>query len=300
MNESKLGKKVVFIYNPSSGKGRVEKNLDFIVNEINKKYGSVDVIRTKSAEHLTESVRNACYEYDYLFFSGGDGTFNMVVNSIPFEVEKLPIFGYLPGGSTNDMSYNVNISRMNVKKGIVDLMNSKPKKYDIGYMGKNKFIYVACVGAFTDIPYITPQEDKRKWGGLAYLYYGLKSIFKNFKPYNITVNGIKYTTPLIIFSNSKEVASFKINPFTAQDTNKYYACIVKNGKLKGILNVCYLFAFGLEKAIKKGIVEYAEAPMFTIESDQKLWDYDGEFRECEFPTYCGYSGRSIMLLVNRE
>lgn len=116
MSESTLRKKVVFIYNPSSGKGRVEKNLDFIVNEIKKKYGSVDVIKTKSAEHLTESVRNACYEYDYLFFSGGDGTFNMVVNSIPFEVEKLPIFGYLPGGSTNDMSYNVNISRMNVKK----------------------------------------------------------------------------------------------------------------------------------------------------------------------------------------
>ena len=127
MNESKLGKKVVFIYNPSSGKGRVEKNLDFIVNEIKKKYGSCDVIRTKSAEHLSESVHNACLEYDYLFFSGGDGTFNMVVNSIPFDTEKLPIFGYLPGGSTNDMSYNVNISRMNVKKGIVDLKQDLTK-----------------------------------------------------------------------------------------------------------------------------------------------------------------------------
>ena len=89
-------------------------------------------------------------------------------------------------------------------------------------------------------------------------------------------------------------------PAPSSGSNKLWWVLSANGAWKGILNVCYLFAFGLEKAIKKGIVEYAEAPIFTIESDQKLWDYDGEFRDCEFPTYCGYSGRSIMLLVNRE
>ena len=289
--------KVIFIYNPSSGKGRVEKNLDFIIKNITDRFGNCDIIRTKSAEHLRESVDQACREYDYLFFSGGDGTFNMVVNAIP-DIPKLPIFGYLPGGSTNDMSYNLNLSKK-VKKGIVDLLNSKPKQYDIGYLGNNKFIYVACIGCFTDIPYITPADQKKKWGGLAYAYYGIKSAFST-KLYNITLNGSIYRTPLVFISNSKEVASFRINPFTKQDTNKYYAVVVKNGIFRGLFNVAYLFAFGLERAIKRKKVYFEESTIFSIDADATLWDFDGEFKEAEFPNFCGYSGRSIMILSNRD
>lgn len=290
--------KVVFIYNPSSGKHKVKNNLDFIVKEIMDKYGSCDVIETKSPDHLRESVIESCKKYDYLLFSGGDGTFNMVVNSIPYELEKLPIFGYLPGGSTNDMSYNLNLSK-DIKKGIVDLMNSKPKKYDVGYMGDNKFIYVATIGAFTDIPYITPQKDKAKFGVLAYIYYGVKSIF-TLKLHKITINGTMYQTPLVIFSNSKEVASFRINPLTPQDSNKYYCVVVKKGFFKGILNVAYLFAFGLERAIKAKKVHFEESTLFSINAKDAIWDFDGEFGKVSFPNVCGYSGHSIMVLSNRD
>lgn len=291
-------KKVMFLYNPSSGKGKVEKNIDMIVSEITAKFGSCDVVRSKSAEHMIETVKSACLEYDYLLFSGGDGTFDIVVNAIP-DIDNLPIFGFLPGGSTNDMGYNLNISN-NIKKGIHDLLNSKPRKYDVGYMGDNKFIYVSCIGAFTDIPIITPQEHKKKWGALAYGYYGIKSMFKT-KLYKITINGIRYETPLVIISNSKEVASFRINPFTKQDTNYYYAVIVNKGFFRGLFNVAYLFAFGVDQAIKRGKVHYEEAQIFSIDSEtEDMWDFDGEFKKVTFPTSAGYSGRSIMVLSNRE
>ena len=290
--------KVIFIYNPFAGNGRIEKNITLIVNEIKEKFGSCDVVKSQSAEHLIETVKTACTEYDYLLFSGGDGTFDIVVNAIP-DIDNLPIFGYLPGGSTNDMSYNLNINK-NIKKGIHDLLNSKPKKYDIGYMGDNKFIYVACIGAFTDIPIITPQEHKKKWGALAYFYYGIKSIF-NTKLFKITLNGIIYETPLVIISNSKEVASFRINPFRKQDTNSYYAVVVNKGAFRGLFNVAYLFAFGVDQAIKRGKVHFEEAQIFSIDSSNTdMWDFDGEFKKVSFPTSAGYSGRSIMVLSNRE
>ena len=254
-------KKVMFLYNPSSGKGKVEKNIDMIVSEITAKFGSCDVVKSKSAAHMIETVKSACLEYDYLLFSGGDGTFDIVVNAIP-DIDNLPIFGFLPGGSTNDMGYNLNISN-NIKQGIHDLLNSKPKKYDVGY-------------------------------------YGVKSMFKT-KLYKITINGIRYETPLVIISNSKEVASFRINPFTKQDTNYYYAVIVNKGFFRGLFNVAYLFAFGVDQAIKRGKVHYEEAQIFSIDSEtEDMWDFDGEFKKVTFPTSAGYSGRSIMVLSNRE
>lgn len=289
--------RVLFMYNPSSGKGKIEKNLDLIIREITKKYGSCDVIRTQSKEHLQKTVKTACEKYDYLFFSGGDGTFNMVVNSIP-DIEHLPIFGYLPGGSTNDMSYNLNISK-NPKKGIFDLLNSKPKKYNIGHIGDTRFIYVADFGAFTNISHITPQEAKRKWGWLSYAVYGVRSAF-SIKTYTVVVDGEIYKTPFMCISNSREVASFRISPEKKQEDRMYYVVIAKDGFLKGIFNLVYLFAFGLDAAIRAKKVISFNASSFKLSCTNTEWDVDGERVSVKFPVVCGYSGKSIQVLSNRE
>ena len=290
--------KVIFIYNPTSGRGRVEKNLDFIIGEISAKYGMCDVIRTMSPEHLTESVRESCYKYDYLFFSGGDGTFNMVVNAIP-DIERLPVFGFLPGGTTNDMSYNLGISRRNVRKGVHDLLNAEPKRYDVGYIGDTKFIYVADLSSYINAIHITPKSEKKKWGPLAYVYYLLMA-FAHSKEYVVYLNGVKYITPMVIISNSKEVASFVINKNHKQDEGKYYACIVKKGPLRGLTNIAYLFAFGVKAAYLSKRIEVVEGSILEILTDEKSWDVDGEYVELSFPAICGYSGRSITVLSNRK
>ena len=203
--------KALFLYNPSSGKGRVLKHLPLIESELKKKHGQVDIVKSLSPEFFSETIKKACEEYDYIYFSGGDGTFNMVINAVPFDRDKLPIFGFLPGGSTNDMSYNLNISKK-IKKGIIDLVNSKPKEYNVGLIGDKRFIYVADFGMFTNISHITPQRDKKRFGRLAYGYYGVKSVFNSVKSYRIVVDGVIYNSPLMIISNSREVGSFKINP----------------------------------------------------------------------------------------
>lgn len=44
---------------------------------------------------------------------------------------------------------------------------------DIGSFGPDRFFtYVAGLRIFTDVPYETPQEDKRIWGRLAYIMNG--------------------------------------------------------------------------------------------------------------------------------
>ena len=290
--------KVIFVYNPSSGKGKIEKNLEFIKNAIIDKFGSVDIVKSTSKENFQETIKNACKDYDYILFSGGDGTFNMTINAIPLDLPSLPVFGYLPGGSTNDMGYNVNISN-NIKEGIFDLLNATPHEYNIGSIGDHKFIYVADFGAFTDVSHITPADQKKRFGRLAYLKYALQSLKRTVRPHRIVVDGVVYHTPLMIISNSREVGSFKINPEKEQDDGLYYIVIVKDGKLRGLLNVIYLFAFGLQQAIKKNKVISFQSPLFKLDCDYEDWDVDGEYVKLQFPLTCGYSRKKVKILTNR-
>ncbi|MBP5342889.1 hypothetical protein J6Y73_03070 [bacterium] len=291
-------KKVIFVYNPSAGKGKVEKNIDFIKNAIKEKFGLLDIHRSTSNDDFQKTIKEACKSYDYILFSGGDGTFNMTINAIPLDLPNLPIFGYLPGGSTNDMGYNVNISKK-IKEGIYDLLNASPIEYNIGTIGDHKFIYVADFGAFTNVSHITPAETKRKFGRLAYLKYAIQSIKTTVKPHRIIVDGVVYHTPLMIISNSREVGSFKINPEKEQNDGLYYIVIVKNGRFNGFFNIIYLFAFGLEQAIKKNKVISFQSPLFKLDCDYEDWDVDGEYIKLKFPLTCGYSRKKIRILTNR-
>ena len=303
----KLGKtvKVVFIYNPASGKGRTEKNIDFIKSEITKKFGSVDVIRTESPEHLKESVAKASRTYDYVLFSGGDGTFSMVISSIPDDIpnERLPIFGYLPGGSTNDSAYNLNISKRSVKEGLKDLLyGATPQLYDIGEIGECRFVQAACHGAFTNIGFMTPPIQKKKWGILAYVWYGIKAAF-NIKTFHFTIDGEIIDTPLVICSMTKQIATFVVNPEKPHGDKQFWCAVVnrpKKGKGKGVMNVAYFFAFGAERAVKKGRISLFTGTKFTVDCDSKEpWGLDGEQRDMKFPSSCGYCGRTIKILTNR-
>jgi len=291
--------KVLFFYNPSSGKGRIKKNLDYIEEKIKEKHGSVDIIESKSKEHLIETIGMAAKEYDYIYFSGGDGTFNMVLNALPLEYIDKPILGFIPGGSTNDMSYNLNLAN-DVRKGLIDCLNSKPKEYNVGMIGDKRFIYVSDFGMFTDVSHITPQKDKRKFGKLAYVYYAFKSFANHAKPYDVIIDGVKYQTQLCLISNSREVASFRINPEKRQDDGMYYIVLANSGKLHGLFNVAFLFAFGLEAALKYNKVTKLSKQVFTIDCNNHDFDVDGEYCHIDFPTKCGNSGLKINVLTNRD
>ena len=94
--------KCIFIYNPVGGKGKISQKLDYIVNELKKKYETVDVCATKQAGDMSHLARNAVDKYDAIIFAGGDGSFNEVVQGVA-DLEDIPELGYLPTGTTNDI-----------------------------------------------------------------------------------------------------------------------------------------------------------------------------------------------------
>ena len=61
----------------------------------------------------------------------------------------IPI-GILPCGTANDFAKAVNLP-FNPKDSIERIVNSKPKKIDIGKINDKYFINVASAGMFTDV-----------------------------------------------------------------------------------------------------------------------------------------------------
>ena len=295
-------KNVVFIYNPVSGKGKIDKHIEYIKNEIIKKYGSCDIIKTTSLSHLKESINKSSLNYDLVIFSGGDGTFSAAVDSIPYENDNLPLYAYLPSGSICDMGYNLGISK-NYKKALKQILNeSEIKDLDIGYIGDKKFSYVFCHGAMTDVPYITPQKTKNRLGNLAYLLYGIKEAF-HLKTFDVTINNNTYNTPLCLISNSRMVGFFKIDKKGLYTDGGYWCMIVKKGKgkkSKGLSNLIYTFLFGVDKALKKKKIILLREESYTISCEENIWDTDGEFIEESFPIEVGLYNKKIKIFTRKK
>ncbi len=102
---------------------------------------------------IKEPVKNAFKEvdnsYEHILIAGGDGTVDLVVNAMKELDIKIPI-GILPTGTANDFSNALQIS-FDIKEAINEIINSKPKKIDIGKVNNKYFINVASAGMFTDV-----------------------------------------------------------------------------------------------------------------------------------------------------
>ena len=101
----------LFLYHPKSGRGKVAKKIGYIRRTLCAHFGHVDIVATESGEEMTEYARDGAERYDVILFSGGDGTFNRVLQGIGGRDVRL---GYLPGGTTNDVARSLGIPR-NVK-----------------------------------------------------------------------------------------------------------------------------------------------------------------------------------------
>ena len=179
-------KKLLFIYNPHAGKGRVRGKLTGILNAFTRAGCLVTAYPTQGPEDASRVARDLAPEFDRLACSGGDGTLHEVISGLmELPQGSRPPVGYLPAGTTNDFARNLNLP-----KGMEEMAplaaTGEPRPVDIGRLGENYFIYVAAFGLFTDVAYNTPQQFKNAFGHLAYVLKGVSEL-KNLKGYPLRV-----------------------------------------------------------------------------------------------------------------
>ncbi len=108
-------------------------------------------------------------EYDVIACCGGDGTLNHVMSEMMKHGVQKPI-GYIPSGTTNDFSKNLNGGKtLSVEEYCDIIAGNHVFTYDVGQINDSYFNYIAAFGAFTKVSYDTPQNWKNLMGYGAYV-----------------------------------------------------------------------------------------------------------------------------------
>ena len=171
-------KNLMLIINPNAGKGGYKNNLAEALRTLDNGGYRTTLYFTSAPGEATELVRHFANKYDALACMGGDGTLSEVVSGM-IKLSSPPPLGYFPMGTTNDVARTLNLPANDALSAAMRMVNGKPHDFDVGLFGDDKyFAYIAAFGAFTDIPYVTPQDQKKWLGHLAYVLQGAQHLNK--------------------------------------------------------------------------------------------------------------------------
>lgn len=168
------------VVNPTAGKTQGRTTLFPIINEFHRAGYSVTVHPTQARNDARETLRKSAADYELIVSCGGDGTLNEVIDGVMScercDENNRPKIGFIPVGTTNDLAASLNIPKSPVEAAR-RFIEGPPVAYDIGrFNSASHFVYVACFGAFSDIPYITPQTTKNVLGHAAYIMEGVRHL----------------------------------------------------------------------------------------------------------------------------
>ncbi len=166
--------KVLFIFNPHSGKGLIRNDLLEIVDIMVKASYDVTIYTTQSQGDAIQKVEKEAKNFDRIICSGGDGTLDEVVTGLIQSGVDIPV-GYIPAGSTNDFANSLGIPKGMIEAAKVAVTDQR-FPCDVGCFNGDTFVYVAAFGLFTEVSYQTSQELKNILGHVAYILEGAKSL----------------------------------------------------------------------------------------------------------------------------
>jgi lipid kinase YegS len=115
---------------------------------------------------------------------GGDGTINAVAGAIVGDgvVTPLQILGVLPLGTANDFANGQGLPVHDLAECLHIACTTVPRQMDVGRVNGRPFFNVASGGFGAEVTATTPDEMKRRLGGLAYTITGLIKVMQ-FQPY---------------------------------------------------------------------------------------------------------------------
>lgn len=166
--------KTALIVNPCAGQRRAMTQVESIARLFEAAGDIVAVFVTRQPGDGTRLAHKLSRHSDRLVCIGGDGTFHEVAQGV-MQSQRRPPVGYIPAGTTNDMSRSLGLSH-SMQQAARDILHGEARALDIGRFNDRAFTYVAAFGAFTRVSYRTAQTLKNMFGHAAYVWEGAKSI----------------------------------------------------------------------------------------------------------------------------
>lgn len=269
-------RKCAIIYNPVSGRKLFEQKLEYVKERLQSAGYNIDVRPTERPRHATEITREICeLEYDLIVVAGGDGTVHEVINGLCKKEKRIRI-GYIPSGTACDLANTLKIPK-NVEKAVDIILSGETVKMDIVNSNKGFFIYVAAIGTYVDISYVTDSKLKKVIGYFAYLLTGIKEFFTipMIKAKIIHDNGIFHGHfSMILVVNSKKVAGFNIIDKPQLDDG--YVDVVTYRYIPFFNNLLYFISFIITPKVIPGVRKFKTKKLRVMTQHHHRWNMDGE------------------------
>lgn len=297
-----MRKKLLFVYNPRSGKQTIVKLLAYIVDIFTKQGYDVTCHPTQNQSDCKETIAENASSYDLIAVSGGDGTLNEAVNGFMQIGYSKPI-GYIPCGSTNDFSHSIGIpiKPLHAANAIV---TGKPFSCDLGSLNGRYFTYVAGFGTLTEVSYSTPQESKNIFGFSAYLLNGIAAL-PSITAFNISFESKERSGSgeylLGLITNTMHIAGFK-NIFSEDvllNDGLFEVLLIK--KPQNIKDFNNIASSLLSRSFDNECVEFFKTSRITITSEKPLsWTLDGENGGEHTSTVIEVHNNAISVMTERD
>lgn len=295
-------KKLLFVFNPHSGKGQIRNKLLEIVDIFVKTGYEVQIHPTQEPGDARGLVKKRAGKFELVVCSGGDGTLDEVVSGMMQREKRVPI-GYIPAGSTNDFAVSLKLSKNMAEAARTSVLGA-PFRCDVGNMNGKFFVYIAAFGLFTDVSYGTPQEWKNILGHAAYLLEGAKSLtgIKSY-PMAVECNGeiIKGEFIFGMITNSTSVGGFKNMTGTnvELDDGLFEVTLIK--KPKNPMELSEILVSLTSRKDETELIYSAKAAHLSLSSEEEVaWTLDGEFGGSHTRVMIQNERQAVEIMANRE
>lgn len=254
--------KLLLAYSKQSGKSLSKKKFLFVERKLSDAF-EVESFCSATKEEAFQKYQTT--DAEVIVIVGGDGHFNNLLNAL-MPLAKKPKIGYLNFGTLGDVGRLFGLNGR-LKHDLNIILSGTSKRFDVGEIRsvdeKKYFMYVACVGAFSEIPYVS---SKKRLGRLSYYLKAIPRVFRKTRIEYSIDDKEKRTAPFVMLLNGTHMAGFKINKDAIFDDGEFELYETKNGLFNGLLN--YL-------PIKTQTYTKTDSLRISVE-DQKEWCLDGE------------------------
>lgn len=170
-------KSLLLIINPVAGRGTYKNGLGEALHVLHSA-GYVPTVRFTTRAGEAVELAGSSRGYDMVCCMGGDGTLSDVIEGLMrLEQDERPPIGYFPLGTANDVATTLRLPKGDLPACARRIVSGEARGWDVGGLGNGRyFTYVAAFGAFTDVSYETPQQNKQALGHLAYILEGMNRL----------------------------------------------------------------------------------------------------------------------------
>ena len=202
-------KRLMMIINPAAGRSGFKTLFGEAMHILSRGGMQTSLFFTEGRRDATRLVEEYAQNFDVVACVGGDGTLSEVLGGL-MKVQNPPPLGYFPMGTTNDVATSLNLPKNDMCSAAKRLLTGEAHPFDVGGFGKDEYFgYIAAFGAFTEISYATPQDQKKALGHLAYVLQGAAKLGKIERiPTHVEYDGGVFDGELVYgsMSNSTSVA----------------------------------------------------------------------------------------------